>query len=187
MVRRWVPAAALLVAAGLLVIVPLLVLLRTALEEGLDTLVEAIVSAGPAIWASVWTSALATLLAVGVGAVIAVLTERTAVPGRRGLRLAMLLALVVPGYVAALGWLNAYGPGGLIDDLFGISAPALVGPTGIVAVMGVEAAPISGVRYYLEASIAGGVTCTSLCVITSSRAAPSRSGGTLLRPRARRP
>ena len=132
-----------LVAAGLLVVVPLLVLVRTALEEGPDTLVEAVVSAGPAIWASIWTSALATLLAVGVGAVIAVLTERTDVPGRRGLRLAMLLALVVPGYVAALGWLNAYGPGGLIDDLFGISAPALVGPVGIVAVMGVEAAPIA--------------------------------------------
>ena len=58
-------------------------------------------------------------------------------------RLAMLLAFIVPGYVAALGWLNAYGPGGLLDDLFDVAAPALVGPLGIVVVMGVEAAPIA--------------------------------------------
>jgi iron(III) transport system permease protein len=120
-----------------------LVLLRTALEEGLETLFEAVASAGPAISASIWTSLAATVLAVLIGGVIAVLTERTDVPGRRGLRLAMLLALIVPGYVAALGWLNAYGPGGLLDDLFGVAAPALVGPLGIVVVMGVEAAPIA--------------------------------------------
>ncbi len=84
----------------------MLALLRTALEEGVGTLVEAVVSAGPAIWASLWTSVAATLLAVVIGATLAVLTERTDVPGRRGLRLAMLLALIVPGYVAAMGWLE---------------------------------------------------------------------------------
>jgi len=141
--RRWAPAAALSVAAGLLVGLPLAVLLRTALEEGLGPLLEATASAGPAIWATIWTSLGATALAVGVGALIALLTERTDAPGRRGLRLAMLVALIVPGYVAALGWLNAYGPGGLLDDLFGVAAPALVGPLGIVVVMGVEAAPIA--------------------------------------------
>lgn len=141
--RRWAPGAALLVAAALLVVVPLLVLLRTALEEGLEALLEAVASASSAISASIWTSLAATVLALLIGGVIAVLTERTDVPGRRGLRLAMLLALIVPGYVAALGWLNAYGPGGLLDDLFGVAVPALVGPLGIVVVMGVEAAPIA--------------------------------------------
>ncbi len=140
--RRWAPGAALLVAAGLLVVIPLLALVGTALEEGVGRLVESVVSAGPAVWASLWTSVAATLLAVLIGASLAVLTERTDVPGRRGLRLAMLLALIVPGYVAALGWLNTYGPGGLVDDLVGVALPALVGPVGIVAVMGVEAAPI---------------------------------------------
>ena len=62
------------------------------------------------------------------------LTERTDVPGRRGLRLAMLLAFIVPGYVAALGWLNTYGPGGMFDDILGIAFPALVGPVGIVRI-----------------------------------------------------
>ncbi len=143
MARRWVPGAALVVAAVLLVLVPLGVLLRTALEEGLGPLLEAVESAGSAISASVWTSVAATVLAVTIGASVAVLTERTDVPGRRGLRLAMLLAFIVPGYVAALGWLNAYGPGGLLDDLLGLAAPALIGPLGVVVVMGVEAAPIA--------------------------------------------
>jgi len=141
--RRWAPGAALLVAAALLVLLPLLILLRTALEEGLRPLLEAVASAVPAISATLWTSLGATLLAVVIGATIAVLTERTDVPGRRGLRLAMLLAFIVPGYVAALGWLNAYGPGGLLDDTLGFAAPALVGPFGVIVVMGVEAAPIA--------------------------------------------
>jgi iron(III) transport system permease protein len=142
LVRRWTPAIVLLVAAGVLVIVPLLVLLRTALEEGLALLAEAVASTGPAVWATLWTSLGATILAITIGATLAVLTERTDVPGRRGLRLAMMLALIVPGYVAALGWLNTYGPGGMFDDLVGLSAPALVGPLGIIVVMGMEAAPI---------------------------------------------
>lgn len=141
--RRWTPGVVLLAAAGVLVAVPLLVLLRTALEEGIAALAEAVVSAAPSIGASLWTSIGATILAVGIGAALAVLTERTDVPGRGGLRMAMLLALIVPGYVAALGWLNTYGPGGMFDDIFGVAIPALVGPFGIVTVMGVEAAPIA--------------------------------------------
>jgi iron(III) transport system permease protein len=140
--RRWGPLAALLVAATLLVVLPVLALLRTALEAGIGPLIEAVATAGPAIAASVWTSLAATLLALVLGVGLAVLTERTDVPGRRGLRLVMLLALIVPGYVAALGWLSAYGPGGLLDDTLGVSAAALVGPLGVVVVMAVEAAPI---------------------------------------------
>ena len=104
--RRWAPGVALITAAGVLVAIPLLVLLRTALEEGVAALADAVASAGPSIGASLWTSLAATIVAVLIGATLAVLTERTDVPGRRGLRLAMLLALIVPGYVAALGWLK---------------------------------------------------------------------------------
>ncbi len=134
--------AALLLAAVLLVALPLLALLRAALEEGVAPLVDAVTTAGPAVAASVWTSLAATILALLIGVAMAVVTERTDVPGRRGLRLAMLLALIVPGYVAALGWLSAYGPGGLLDDTLGLAAPALVGPLGVVMVLAVEAAPI---------------------------------------------
>jgi iron(III) transport system permease protein len=140
---RWLPA--IIVAAGLvgLIAIPLLALTQTALEEGIGALLDAVMSAMPAVWASLWTSIAAAALAVAIGGAIAILTERTDVPGRRGLRLAMLVAFVVPGYVAAVGWLDAYGPGGLLDDLFGVAAPALVGPLGVVIVLAVEAAPVA--------------------------------------------
>ena len=137
------PLLALLAAGTLLVAVPMLALLQTALEDGLAALAAAVASAAPAIAASLWTSLGATILAVAIGATLAILTERTDVPGRRGLRLAMLVAFIVPGYVAAVGWLNAYGPGGVLDDLLGVAAPALIGPLGIIIVLGVEAAPIA--------------------------------------------
>ena len=143
LVGRWLPIAVLAVAAVLLVMVPLLALLDAALEDGVGALVEAIGTAAPSISASLWTSLGATILAVGIGGSIAILTERTDVPGRRGLRLAMLVAFIVPGYVAAVGWLNAYAPGGLLDDALGLAAPALIGPLGVIIVMGVEAAPIA--------------------------------------------
>ncbi len=134
---------ALLTAATFLIAVPMLALLQTALEDGLAALVTAVASAAPAIGASLWTSLGATVMAVAIGASLAFLSERTDVPGRRGLRFAMLVAFIVPGYVAAVGWLNAYGPGGVLDDLMGLAVPALMGPLGIIVVLGVEAAPIA--------------------------------------------
>ncbi len=133
---------ALLLALAGLIAVPLLALLGTALEDGLQPLVEAVASAAPAIVASLWTSLGSAVLALALGGTLAILTERTDVPGRRGLRLAVLLAFIVPGYVAAVGWLNAYAPGGALDDLVGVALPALVGPLGIIVVLGVEAAPV---------------------------------------------
>ena len=141
--RATLLTVALLAAVTFLIAVPMLALLQTALEDGLAALAAAVASAAPAIAASLWTSLGATVVAVAVGASLAFLTERTDVPGRRGLRLAMLVAFIVPGYVAAVGWLNAYGPGGVLDDLLGLAVPALVGPLGIIVVLGVEAAPIA--------------------------------------------
>jgi iron(III) transport system permease protein len=132
-----------LAAVGFLVAVPMVVLLSTALEDGPAALAAAVASASSAVAGSAWTSLAASVLAVALGGGLAVLTERTSVPGRRGLRLAMLVAFIVPGYVAAVGWLSAYAPGGVLDDLLGLAAPALVGPLGIVVVLGVEAAPIA--------------------------------------------
>lgn len=140
---RWLPLAMLAVAIGLLVAIPVLALLQAALEDGVVGLLDAVASAAPSIVASTWTSVGAAVLAVGIGASLAILTERSDLPGRRGLRLAMLVAFIVPGYVAAVGWLNAYGPGGLLDDTLGLAAPALVGPLGIILVLGIEAAPVA--------------------------------------------
>ena len=139
----WLPVAVLLAALTLLVVIPLLALFGAALENGLGGMWEAVASAWTSIWTSLWSSLGATILAVLAGGAIAFLTERTDVPGRRALRLAMLVAFIVPGYVAAVAWLDAYAPGGLVDDILGIAAPALVGPLGVIMVLAAEAAPIT--------------------------------------------
>ena len=138
------PSSVLLaIVVVVLVVLPMLALLRAALDTGLAGLLDTMASSGAAIWASLWTSLAATLVAVGLGTTAAVVTERTALPGRRWLRIAMLVAFIVPGYVAAMGWLAAYGPGGLLDDVAGLAAPALVGPLGVIMVLGVEAMPLT--------------------------------------------
>jgi len=55
----------------------------------------------------------------------------------------MLTPLVVPGLVATLGWVNAYGPRGLLDSVAGISWQGLYGPAGIVLVLAVESTPLA--------------------------------------------
>jgi iron(III) transport system permease protein len=118
------------------------VLVSTALEDGVGALARGLGSALPSVTGSLWTSAAATAVALAIGGSIAFAVERSTLPGRRALRAAMLVALIVPGYVAATGWLDAYAPGGLVDDLTGVSLPLLVGPLGIVVVLAAEAAPI---------------------------------------------
>ena len=110
-----------LAITGVLVALPLLALLDTALERGLPEMIETVGASSAAVWASVWSSAAATILGVGLGTTVALMSERTELPGRRWLRVAMLVAFIVPGYVAAMGWLAAFGPGGLLDDVFGVA------------------------------------------------------------------
>ena len=68
------PMTLLVVVGALVVVVPLLALLDAALEQGVSSLIEAIASSISAITASLWTSVGATILAVGIGATIAILT-----------------------------------------------------------------------------------------------------------------
>ncbi len=96
-----------------------------------------------AAWNTVWSSVAVTMLALLVGAAAALVTERTAVRGRRWLRIGMVLPLFIPPFAAALSWMRTYGPGGLLSKLVGLEFPGLVGPVGVVAVMTVHAAPLA--------------------------------------------
>jgi iron(III) transport system permease protein len=142
---RW---AAWLAAAGLAAVIigwPIARLFGVAFEEGFGTVVRTLT--GPlavvAIWNSLWTGALVAVAAVGAGTLAALLTERAAVPGRRWLRLGMLLPMLVPPFVSAFGWARAFGPRGLADQLLGVSLPGLYGPLGIVIVLTVAATPLA--------------------------------------------
>lgn len=131
-------------AAALLVGWPIARLLGVALEEGPAQIVRTLTGprVGIAVWNTIWTAGLTALVAVFAGTAAALVTERTGVPGRRWLRIGILLPVVVPPFVSAFGWTRAFGPRGLSDQLFGISLPGLYGPLGIVLVLAVAATPL---------------------------------------------
>lgn len=140
LLRVVVAAVALLVLA-----VPLARLLGVALERGPDGLVRTLVdpTVARAIGNTAWTGALVSVLATAAGAALALLTERTAAPGRRWLRLLVVLPLIVPPFVTAFAWGRAFGPRGLMEQLIGVALPGLYGPLGIVLVLAVAATPLS--------------------------------------------
>jgi iron(III) transport system permease protein len=138
----------LLLALGVLLLVvglPLAELAAAALGEGWGPARQAFAGAEAtrAALNTLWTATLAALLAVAGGTAGALVTERTRPPAPRALRFAMLLPLIVPGFVAAMSWARAYGPGGLLDDLLGAAVPGTFGAPGVVAVITVNAVPLA--------------------------------------------
>lgn len=141
----WAAPAGAAVALALLVAYPLAELVLGATGEGSVGAVRDLLSGRSlaAIATTVATSLAATAVAVVIATASAIVTERTAVPGRRALRVAVLLPLLVPPYVSALSWARAYGPTGLTDRLTGVEVPGVFGLPGIVAVIAVNAAPLA--------------------------------------------
>ncbi|MCA1570210.1 MAG: ABC transporter permease subunit [Chloroflexi bacterium] len=127
----------------LLVVLPLVTLVANALADGAGPLATLASDTAIEAWRhSVLVAAAVTVLAVVGGVVGALVTERTDVRGRTLLRLGMVLPLLVPDFVAGFSWLQAYAPGGLTDDLAGVSLPWLAGPIGVVAVLAAGAVPL---------------------------------------------
>ena len=139
-VGLWVAGLLLL----LLVVIPLFELFRGAIGEGWVSAGEAFRGAGTGavVVNTLWTGAVATLVALVVGGTTAFITERLRVPARNWLRLGLLIPLVTPPFVSALSWAQAYGPGGLTDDAAGFVLPGLFGGAGVVVVIAVNAVPL---------------------------------------------
>ena len=68
-------------------------------------------------WFTVWTSGLATLLAVGVGLPAAYALHRLALPGRTALRAALLVPFVLPTVVVGVAFRQLLGEGGPLGFL----------------------------------------------------------------------
>jgi iron(III) transport system permease protein len=94
---------------------------------------------------STTVAALATL----AGAVLVFLLERLQLPGRRGLRLLLLVPLIVPPQILTIAWLGWLGPAGAVTRLaqqaLGSARPAwtLYGEGGIVLLLVVFAIPVA--------------------------------------------
>lgn len=147
--RRPRPAAvgAWLVVLGamlLLVVIPLVTLGANAVADGAAPLAALASERSIEAWRNSVLVALAvTPLAVVGGTAAALVTERIAVRGRGALRLAVILPLLVPDFVAGFSWVQAYAPAGLTDQAIGVSAPWLLGPAGVVLVLAVGAVPLA--------------------------------------------
>jgi len=138
------PAAAVVyVLAGVLVVYPVGRLLWEALATGEDGLRRALEGSGAAIVHTVLVSLLATSLALLIGAGFAVGIERGPLPGRGWLRLGLLLPILIPPFIGAFGWTQAYGRAGLIDKIAGLWWPGLFGVAGVSVLLAVHAVPLT--------------------------------------------
>ncbi|MGI8608832.1 MAG: ABC transporter permease [Candidatus Dormibacteria bacterium] len=99
--------------------------------------------AGRAWLNTLWVGCLASVLALGLasGAVAAT----TAVPGRLAgaARAGLVLPLLVPPFASAVGWSQAYGPGGMTDVLFHLPVRQVIGPAGVLLATAAEVMPIA--------------------------------------------
>ena len=140
--------AALIGVAFLLVALiayPLFELISAAFDQGWGTFVDALRGRGTpgAVWNTVWVGVAVTALSLVVGTAAAFVTERSSAGRGRWLRVGMLLPVLIPPFVSALGWAEAFGPAGLLDDFLGIDLPGLFGPIGVVTVIAVNTVPLA--------------------------------------------
>nr|WP_228407237.1 iron ABC transporter permease [Leucobacter muris] len=96
---------------------------------------------------SLVSAALSGALAVVVGTSLALLLERTDLPGRRALRLLALSPLLMPPFVGAIAWLSLLGPSSPVNAWwsarFGAPLWNLYGGDGVVFLLAVHGYPVA--------------------------------------------
>ena len=126
---------------------PFAALLAQTAQLGLGAWLETVSTAAvrQALVNTILVSACATVLAVGLGGGLALLLHQlhAAVPGQLALRVALLLPILIPPYVGAFGWVQAYGPAGLLDHAFGWELPGLFGPVGVTLLLAAHGLPLA--------------------------------------------
>lgn len=105
---------------------------------------------------SLWVSAAAAALGLGIGLPIAWLAGRTSLPGRKLVPLGMWLVLLVPSWLPALGWERLVVKDGVLTR-FGLGSTfvthAIMGPFGVVLLLGLRSVPFAYLT--ITASLAG--------------------------------
>jgi len=72
-----------------------------------------------AVWNTLWFAVGTTALAVAGGTALAILCNRTNLPGRKAYRVLLMAPIVIPPLGLIIGWLAIYGQGGYITQLVG--------------------------------------------------------------------
>ncbi len=95
---------------------------------------------------SLWVSITAAALGVAAGFPVAWLTSRTALPARGLISAGMWLVLLLPSWLQSLGWIRIVQLDGVMYRL-GFDLPvvthAILGPFGVVLVLGIRNVPFS--------------------------------------------
>lgn len=99
-----------------------------------------------AIGNSLWVSAVASLIGIGVGFPVAWLTTRTNLAGRGLITAGMWLVLLLPSWLPSLGWVRLVQLDGVMYRL-GLNLPfvthGVLGPFGVVLVLGIRNVPFA--------------------------------------------
>jgi iron(III) transport system permease protein len=103
-------------------------------------------STAVAIVNSLWVSSVAAVIGLAIGFPVAWLAARTTLPGRRWVSAGMWLALLLPSWLPSLGWVRLVQPDGVMYRM-GLDWPwvthLIMGPFGVVMVLGLRCAPFS--------------------------------------------
>ncbi|MDQ3326662.1 MAG: ABC transporter permease subunit [Actinomycetota bacterium] len=134
-----------------LVVLPIARLVQVVLREHAGDLDEVLTAPGlgTAVLNTVVLAVLVTVLAVPAGTLMALGLRRADLPGRGFWRVGVLLPVVVPEFVLAYSWTQAYGRAGFTSALFGLEWEGVLGPGGVLVVLVVNAVPLA----YLLAAV----------------------------------
>ncbi len=131
--------------AVVLVVFPILRLAQTVWRESNGELTSILTSPGlgTAVRNTLVLASVVTAAAVPVGATLALALRRTDIPGRAFWRFAVLLPMLVPDFVLAYSWTQAYGTAGFTESLAGVAWDGVRGSAGVAVVVAVNAVPLA--------------------------------------------
>ncbi len=133
------------VAVAAVVLVPFASMVLLAGTEHVPTLLDGdVVEAGANSLVSSLVSAIGAVL---VGGALALVVERTDIPGRRALRLFAVSPMLVPPFVGAIAWVGLAGPASPVNrwwhERFGEPLWSVYGADGVILLLIVHSYPIA--------------------------------------------
>ena len=131
-----------LVLATFILSAPLLYLTGTALQEFFD---KSILRGKTILLLvnSLEVAGAVTLLATTLGFVLAFLTVKTDLPGKKYWQIALILPLSIPSYIGAIAYTSLLAPRGLVYDWIGLDLWNIYGKDGVIFVLTVFTFPYS--------------------------------------------
>lgn len=146
---EWLTLAAVVLFAGVLFVFPLGLLGRVAFGDGPAAILEALNtrSVARALWNSVESAALSSVLALVAGTVAAAILGLTDVRAKGTFTFLLLIPMMIPPHVTAIAWVQALGPSSALLQSLGLAPEVgtthpLYSREGVIALLGLQHAPL---------------------------------------------